>query len=231
MGHCRSFRPVFLQEGPLSSNLLSYFRLGQTCSKTNNLRIFLESFWLHPPLMLSPTSPRQVLFGFSLACSFSLSDSSFSREDASLGYLNFLPSYNVVIWTDGSVPFSFGKSGSGVLANWPFCGTEATLSFLAGPVCSSFSAEACAILQVLYRSRQHQQVCHCFCLPYPTLTLFSPHCTLLHLSFKLNHSGKSGANCLLSPLVLSGYSESPDTHFLREMTRLAFQAGSAAPAF
>ena len=30
----------------------------------------------------------------------------------------------------------------------------------AGPVCSSFSAEACAILHALCWSRQHQQVCH-----------------------------------------------------------------------
>ena len=40
------------------------------------------------------------------------------------------------------------------------CGTEATLSFLAGPVCSSFFAEACAILHTLCWSRHHQQVCH-----------------------------------------------------------------------
>ena len=32
--------------------------------------------------------------------------------------------------------------------------------FLAGPVCSSFSAEACAILLALCWSQQHQQVCH-----------------------------------------------------------------------
>ena len=44
-----------------------------------------------------------------------------------------------------AVPFPFGKGGSGVLANCSVCGTEATLSFSAGPVCSSFSAEACAI--------------------------------------------------------------------------------------
>ena len=40
------------------------------------------------------------------------------------------------------------------------CGTEATLSFSAGPVCSSFSAEACAILHALSWSRQHLKVCH-----------------------------------------------------------------------
>ena len=65
-----------------------------------------------------------------------------------------------MLWTDGSVPFPFGKGGSGVLANCSLCGTEATLSFLAGSVCSSFSAEACAILHALCWSRQHHKVCH-----------------------------------------------------------------------
>ena len=50
--------------------------------------------------------------------------------------------------------------GHPVLANCSLCGTEATLSFSEGPVWSSFSAEACAILQALCWSRQHQQVCH-----------------------------------------------------------------------
>ena len=36
----------------------------------------------------------------------------------------------------------------------------ATLFFSAGPVCSSFSAEACAILHALCWSRQHHIVCH-----------------------------------------------------------------------
>ena len=65
-----------------------------------------------------------------------------------------------MLWTDGSVPFPFGKGGSGVLANCSLCGTEATLSFSAGLVCSSFSAEACTILHALCWSQQHQQVCH-----------------------------------------------------------------------
>ena len=67
-----------------------------------------------------------------------------------------------MLWTDGSVPFPSGKDGSGVLANCSLYGTEAILFCSAGPVCSSFSAEACAILQALCWSRQHQQVCH-FC--------------------------------------------------------------------
>ena len=39
-------------------------------------------------------------------------------------------------------------------------GTINSLSFSAGPVCSSFSAEACGILHALCWSRQHHKVCH-----------------------------------------------------------------------
>ena len=70
------------------------------------------------------------------------------------------PPHDLVLWTDGSVSFPLGKGGSGVLANCSLCGTEATLSFSEGPVCSSFSAEACAILHAICWSRQHQQVCY-----------------------------------------------------------------------
>ena len=38
----------------------------------------------------------------------------------------------------GSVPYSFGKDGSGVLAICSLYGIETTLSYSAGPVCSSF---------------------------------------------------------------------------------------------
>ena len=53
-----------------------------------------------------------------------------------------------------------------------------------------------------------------------TLVLSSPPCPLLHLSFYLKLCGRSGRNCLLSPPVLSGYNESPDTRFSRETTWL-----------
>ena len=54
---------------------------------------------------------------------------------------------------------------------------------------------------------------------YLTLVLSSPPSPLLHLSSYLKFCGKSGRNCLLSP-VLSGYNGSPDTHFYRKTTRL-----------
>ena len=90
----------------------------------------------------------------------SRSDPPLSRQGAALAHLDSLPPHDLVLWTDASVPFPFGKGGSGVLANCSLCGTETILSFSAGPVCSSFSAEACAILHALCWSWQHQQVSH-----------------------------------------------------------------------
>ena len=87
-------------------------------------------------------------------------DPPLSCQGATLAHLDSLPPYNLVLYTDGSFSFLFGKGGSGVLANCSLCGTKATLSFSAGPVCSSFSAEAWAILHALCWSRQHQQACH-----------------------------------------------------------------------
>ena len=113
-----------------------------------------------------------------------------------------------------SLRVPFGKGGFGVLANCSLCGTEVALSFSAGPVCSSFSAEACAVLLALCWSLQHQQICH---FSYLTLILSSPPCPLLHFSFYLKLSGR---NCLLSPPVLSGYNESPHTRFSWGMTQL-----------
>ena len=52
-----------------------------------------------------------------------------------------------------------------------------TLSFSAGPVCSRFSAEACAILHALCWSRQHQQACH-----FSSLLLSDSHSVLTTLS-------------------------------------------------
>ena len=66
---------------------------------------------------------------------------------------------HLTIWYFKQTAFPFGKGGSLVIANCSLSGTEATFSFSAGPVCSSVSAEAYAILHALCWSRQHQQVC------------------------------------------------------------------------
>ena len=72
-----------------------------------------------------------------------------------------LPS--LTIWNSGLTALLLVLLAKTVLTYLPtvlLCGTKATLSFSAGPVCSSFSAEACAILHAICWSRQHQQVCH-----------------------------------------------------------------------
>ena len=97
---------------------------------------------------------------FTLSTPCSRSDPSLSCQGAALAHLDSVPPHDLVLWIDSSVAFPFGKGGSGVLANCSLFGTEATLSFSAGPVCSSFSAEAYAILHALCWSRQHQQVCY-----------------------------------------------------------------------
>ena len=127
------------------------------------------------PLMLPSTSPREALFAKLSSLPWSLpfftveptlsspssrSDPPLSHQGTALAHLDSLSPYDLVIWTDGSVLFPFGKGGSGVLANCFLCGTDAILFFSAGPVCSSFSDKTCAILQALRWSRQHQQVWH-----------------------------------------------------------------------
>ena len=115
-------------------------------------------------LLARPPFPAWNLPSFTvestLSSPCSRSNPPLCRQDAALVHLKSLPPHDLVLWTDGFVPFPFGNGGSGVLANCSLCGSEATLSFSAGPVCSSFSAEACAILHALCWSRQHQQVCH-----------------------------------------------------------------------
>ena len=60
------------------------------------------------------------------------------------------------------------QKSSGVLATRSFCGAEIYLSTLAGPVCKSFFAEACAILQAFRWSRQHEQICYISSLLLPS---------------------------------------------------------------
>ena len=124
--------------------------LPSTCSREALLACLSCPPWNLPSFTVEST----------LSSSCSRSDPPHSRQGAALAHLDSLPPHDLVLWTDGSDSFTFGKGGSGVLANCSFCGTKATLSFSAGPVCSSFSAEACAILHAICWSRQHHKVCH-----------------------------------------------------------------------
>ena len=64
----------------------------------------------------------------------------------------------LMIWYSGQTAlFLLARAAPAFL---PTALSVATLSFSAGPVCLSFSAEACAILHALCWSRQHHKVCH-----------------------------------------------------------------------
>ena len=139
---CRSSWRAFASTHPLM--------LSSTCSR--------EAFLACPPFPSWNLPSFTVESTLSTPCS--RSDPSLSRQGAALAHLDSHPPHDLVLWIDGSVSFPFGKGGSGVLANCSLCVTVATLSFSAGPVCSSFSAKACAILHALCWSRKHQQVCH-----------------------------------------------------------------------
>ena len=185
--------------------------LPSTCSR--------EALLACPPF--SPWNLPSFTVESTLCSPCSRSDRPHSRQGAALAHLDSLPPHDLVLWTDGFVPFPFGKGGSGVLAICSLCGTEATLSFSAGPVCSSFSAEACVILHALCWSRQHHKVCH-----FSSLLLLSDSRTVLAtlssppFSCYLKLCGRSGRNCPSSPPVLSGYNGSPDTRFSRGTTQL-----------
>ena len=141
----------------------SHFMFGQTWSET--LQILLDNFSsreLLSPFTRScflllllgkalfacspfpPCDPLSFTVELTLSSSCTRFDPSLSRQGVALGSL---PSNNLVIGTDGSVPFAIGKGGSGVLANCSLC--RAVASFSAGPVCSSFAVEACDILRAL----------------------------------------------------------------------------------
>ena len=113
----------------------------------------LPSTSLREAVLVCPPFPPWNLPSFTtestLTFPCSRSDPPLSRQGAALAHLETIPPHDLILWTDASVPFPFGKGGSGVLANCSLRGTEATLSFSAGPVCSSFSAEAYAILHAL----------------------------------------------------------------------------------
>ena len=140
--HCRSSWRAFASTHPLM--------LPSTCS--------WEALLACPPF--PPWNLPSFTVESTLSSPCSRSDPPLTRQGAALAHLDSLPPHDLVLWTDGSVPFPFGKGGFDVLANCSLCGAETILSFSAGPVCSSFSAEACAILHALCWFRQHQQVCH-----------------------------------------------------------------------
>ena len=159
-----------------------------------------------------------------------------SHQDVALAHLDSLPPHDLVLWTDGFVPFPFDKGGFGVLANCSLCGTEATLSFSAGQVCSSFSAEACAILHALCWSRQHHRVCHFSSLLLLSdsrsvlATLSSPPSFLLSQTLWQIWQELSFLSCFITLQWVPGHSFLPGNDTADELARRgALLAPSAIP--
>ena len=100
-------------------------------------------------------------------------DPSFSRRERVKGAANAhfesLPSHNLVIWTNESIPF--GKGGSGALANYDYCSLgapEAALFFSGCPIRSDFTLKPAPFCKLSLAS------CHSdFPLVSPTPTSWS----------------------------------------------------------
>ena len=186
--------------------------------------LMLPSTCSREALVACPPCPPWNLPSFTVESTLSSpcfrSDSPHSRQGAALAHLDSLPPHDLVLWTDGSVPFPFGKGGSGVLANCSLCGTALfpfrqaqfvpVFPLKPAPFCTLFAGLGSTIKSAIF-------LLFFSCL---TLVLSSPPCPLLHLSFYLKLCGRSGRNCPSSPSVLSGYNGSPDTRFSRGTTQL-----------
>ena len=198
--------------------------------------------------MLPSTSPREAflacppfpswnLLSFTVKATFFpmlLLRSSLSRQGAALAHLDSIPPYDLVLWIDISVPFPFDNGGSGAFANCSLCGTEATLSFSACTVCSSFSTEAGAIKQALCWSQQHQQVCHFSSLLLLSdsrsvlIIMSSPPSFLLPQSFWQELSSLS--SCSIRLQWVPGHLFCPENGATDELARWgALLASSAIP--
>ena len=186
--------------------------------------------------MLPATSSRDALFACpssplcnlpfftvesTLSSPCSRSDLPLTRQSAALDHLHSLP---LTIWCFGQMALLLFLLAKAALAYlpiafsvtlwplFPFRQAQFVQIFplKAAPFCKRFAGLGSTNKSAIFLLFSY----------YLTLVPSSPPCPLLHLSFYLNISGRSGRNRLLSPPVLSGYNGSPDTRFSRGTTWL-----------
>ena len=176
-------------------------------------------------LVACPPCPPWNLLSFTVESTLSIpcsrSDPPHSRQGAALARLDSHPPHDLVLWTDGTVPFPLASAAPAFLPTalyvalrplFPFRQAQLVPVFplKPAPFCTLFAGLGNTIKSAIF-------LLFFFCL---TLVLSSPPCPLLHLSCYLKLCGRSGRNCLFSPPVLSGYNGSPDTRFSRGTTQL-----------
>ena len=182
------------------------------------------------PLMLPSTSFREALLDCppcppcnlpsftvesTLPTPCSRSDPPFSRQGAALAHLDSLP---LMIWCFGQTTlflFLLVRAAPAFLPTALSMALRPLFSFRQAQYAQVFllkPAPFCTLFAGL-GSTNKSAISLLFSY-YLTLVLSSIPCSLLHFSSYLKLCGRSGRNCLLSP-VLSGYNGSPDTRFYR----------------
>ena len=163
-----------------------------------SLSYFFSSRFLYFSYFMLPcTSPKEAVLAcppsppwnlssftveFTLSSPCSRSDRPLTRQGVVLAHLDSLSPHDLVFGQTALFLLFLAKE-TDVLDHCSLCWTEATLSVSACPVCSSFSAEACAILHVLCWSGKYLQSTTSLLLPSDSrsvlTTLFSPPSFLL----------------------------------------------------
>ena len=161
-----------------------------------------------PPHWNLPSFTVESTLSFPCSCS----DPPSSCQGAALAHLDSLPPYDLILWTNGSVPFPFGKGGSSVPANcflalrplFPFRHTQYAQVFPLKP--SPF----CTLFAGLGSTSKSAT----------PLLLLSESRSVLFSIFPFTAISLTDLQELTSPPVLSGYNGSPNTRFSQGTTRL-----------
>ena len=95
-------------------------------------------------------------------------------------------------------------------ANCSLYGAEVNLIYWSGPICLSFTAKACTVLQAFRWSPQHQQVYHLFVLLFSDSRSVPTTLSSLRPSFNVSFSDRSGKDYSSPPPFLSDYSGCPE---------------------